>query len=175
MPNVVDLRLLNRLDREILKKSLHSGDYLDPVYARPLIEDLNWWYGLLANDALAVTQRWQRHRREIIDIAIARILKEPDMTALHRCVIVHEWSHVFCEHDGDYFVMWREGQGPDAFGRFVSDHQERQAEYVAAYVLIKRRALMMLRDCPNQEIASFLDVPESLVQLRWWIWGRFHR
>jgi hypothetical protein len=175
MPNVVDLRLLNRLDRQIKIKSLHEGDYLEPVYAKPLIEDLNWWYGLLANNALAVTQRWGRLRDAYVDIGMARVLREPDMTAYHRWVIVHEWSHVFCAHDGDYFVMWRNGQGPDPFGRFLNNHQERQAEYIAAYMLIKRRALMMLRDSPNQEIAGILDVPTHLVQLRWYVWGRFGR
>jgi hypothetical protein len=167
--------LLNRLDRQIKRKSLHGGDYLDPVYTPPLIEDLTWWYGLVGEGKLAVTQRWRKGREEFTDIGFARLLREPEMTAQHRRAIVHEWSHIFCRHRGDFFILWRDGTGPDPFGRFIDDLQERQAEYIAAYMLIKRRALMALRDTSCADIAGFLDVPPHLVQLRWHVWGKYHR
>lgn len=175
MPSAVNLGLLNRLDREIAKKKLHQGDTLDPIYVFPLIQDLDWWYGLQADKARAVTQRWKQGRERFTDIGFDLALKEPELSAEHRRAIVHEWAHVFCKHRGDFFILWEDGEGPEGFDRFVDDIQERQCDYVSAYILIKRSALIELKDRPGEEIARILDVPEHLVELRWYIWRKHGR
>lgn len=140
-----------------------------------LLREVDSWYGVAPPTVLAVTQRWQRGRERFTDVGFNNKLREPEWTAHNRHAIVHEWAHIFCRHRGDFFIMWRRGAGPDPFEQFINDIQERQCEYIAAYMLVKRKALLELRDASNAEIAAIVDVPEHLVSLRWYIWFRHQR
>lgn len=176
MTSVVNLQQIISLDRVISRQQLHLGDPRDPVIPSVLLKDVSWYYGLTARHMLAVTQRWKAVGRRFIDVALNVALDEPEWTAERRHAVVHEWAHIFCKHRGDMFILWqKEGSIVDDFDWFINNAQERQCEYVSAYILVRDAALKAMHGETNAYIAQQIDVPVHLVELRWWIRGRFGR
>lgn len=175
MPNAIDLARLLSLKRKIAKDQLHIGDPLEPVAPLALLKDVTWYYGLTGANTLAVTQRWKTAGKSYTDVAFNGILVEPEWTAAYRHAVVHEWAHLFCKHRGDLFILWQRERDAAVhdFDCFINDYQERQCEYVAAFVLVRAEALKMLHGETNSYVARVLDVPVHLVELRWWLLSRF--
>ena len=129
----------------------------------------------MGDGVLAVTQRWQRGRKRFTDVSFSGLLSEPEWTAERRRAVVHEWSHIYCRHRGDLFILWKEGFHATPIECFANDIQERECEYISAYILVRLAALRGMRGESSEYIARQIDVPSHLVELRWWILGRFGR
>jgi uncharacterized protein DUF955 len=177
VPHVVDVKLLNRLDRLIARHKLHAGDPCQPVYVETLLdrEPVTTYFGALSRKVQAYTTRWQRGVEKFTDITLSIKLREPSKTAIRRHAFAHEYAHVICKHQGDYFIMWEAQRGVDAMECLLHDTQEKQCEYVAAYLLVPRLSLFQLANEDAWYIARVLDVPLHLVELRWEVYRKFGR
>lgn len=173
MPSVIDLQRINSLNRIIAREGLHRGDPRDPVIPSSLLRDVSWYYGLVGRDMLAVTQRWRRGRSRYTDVAFNGLLGEPEWSAENRRAVVHEWAHIFCKHRGDMFILWQEGRDVDPLDCFLDNYQERQCEYIAAYMLVRHDALLAMHGEASGYIARQIDVPVHLIELRWWVLSKF--
>ena len=72
-------------------------------------------------------------------------------------------------------MKWKMGELPGTFDLWMDRNQERQCEYVAAYLLVPARALREMKGMEASYAARVLDVPEHLVGLRWEIWRKWGR
>ena len=64
------------------------------------------------------------------------------------------------------------------FAKWVEGVQERQCDYVAAYLLMPLEALQEMEGIEGMEagyVARVLEVPEEMVRLRWEIWRKLDR
>lgn len=180
MPSVVDMGLLDRLDRLIRRYRLHEGDRRQPVNLERVLEGFVDGYWGLPGEVQAVTARWKGRRsgtsgRRFTRIAFDWGLKEPEESARKRHAGAHELAHVIGRHRGDLFVMWRPEREPAGFEKHMGRVQERQCEYIAAYLLVPLGSLKEMEHEEGGYVARVLDVPEHLVRLRWEIWQRFGR
>jgi putative CRISPR-associated protein (TIGR02620 family) len=123
----------------------------------------------------AVLVRWKKYGKRFTQITFNDVLREPAYSARLRQAGAHEFGHVVCSHRGDLFVMWRAGTDIDRFARHLDECQERQCDYVAAYLLVPLQTLRDLKNMEASYIARQLDVPEHLVKLRFEIWKKHHR
>jgi hypothetical protein len=173
----VDARLLIKLDRLISRYKLHEADVYEPVDLGPLLESFNSLWQPLPHGVQAYTARWAGRRRRHVEMVYSHRLRAPDSTAEKRHAQAHELAHILCDHSGDVFVM-RPPTGDREQGRFdkwVNSRQENQCEAVAAYLLVRWQALLVMREQTNSYIATTIDVPVELVDLRWAIWRKFGR
>jgi hypothetical protein len=172
MQRSVDASGLNRADRIIRKFDLHSGPDIE---LRAVIEHFASVYTYVPMPALvvAITARWKGERRHYIRMRFNDELREPTESARDRHAQAHELAHVILRHRGDFWVMWEAGGPCPGFWADLESLQERQCEYLAAYLLIPLRDLVALKNETQWYIARTLDVPEHLVELRWVIFRKF--
>lgn len=175
MPSAVDRDLLNWLDRLIIKYELPSGDPPEPVNLDGMLEAFFVGYDSMPREIEAVTARWKGPGRHFINMMYDLSLKEPSQSAQKRYAGAHEFGHILCRHKGDMFVLRRPGSRPGAFDRFLDKKQERESDYVAAYLLVPMKALEELAGQEPWYIARVLDVPEKLVGLRQEIWEKWKK
>lgn len=175
MSRAVDLKLLNQLDVVIAEHELHASDPLTPVSLARALEAYTTGFRHLPPKVQALTLRWECGGEEIVDISYDVALREPAASASKRHADGHEFAHVACDHVGSDFVMYRRGRGRSSFERHIEKCEERQCDYVAAYLLVPLGALRILRDHGEEYIAALLDVPPKLVKLRHEIWQKFAR
>lgn len=174
MPYVVDLPLLIRLKRKIAKLRMHQGDVWEPVDVGPLLAEVTHYYTLLPPAIRAYMVRWRSRRHSYNDMALDVRLQEIEEAANRRYAIAHEWAHLFCQHRGDYFILWEDGAGPDNFSAFLDGAQEQQCAYVAAFILVRKEVLEAMKDLSAFDAAERLLVPPQLVGKRWEIWWKHH-
>ena len=169
----VDLSLLMRLRRKLNRLGIHSevGDPWLPVPVEPLLGDIGHYYTPMPESLKGYLLRLPNKQP---DIALNRVLWRIENSAHRRETIVHEWSHLFCGHEGEGFAyLWREGWVPPALGEPLDNIWERQCHYVSAFVLIQPKVLLEGRDEADGYIARKIDTPEFLFPYRWYIWRRF--
>ena len=174
MAATLNATLLDRLDALAHSYELHCGPVDEPVNIWPALEKFTTAYLALPDPVRAMTLRWQRAGHRYVDITYNTGLREPERSAEKRYAAAHEFAHIFCRHRGDLFIMGRRHES-SSFERFVDDIQERQCEYVAAYLLVPMAALYAMRGQSTADIAVVLDVPVHLVEVRWAIWRRLSR
>lgn len=175
MRSGVDKKTLDRLDRLIAEFRLHEGDPMQPVVLDELLEAYRFGYVELPWNVEAIAARWRVGTEEFATIAYNRELLKPEASARKRHAGAHEYGHIFCEHKGDLFIMWRATDGPDTFERLVSRGQERESDEVAAYLLVRQDALKMMHGQVPWYIGRNLDVTEGLIPIRWYIYQKFGR
>jgi hypothetical protein len=151
----------------------------EPVDPRPLLRDIPVLAQLLQPPVVAYTVAWQpiTRRRRLVAVGYTRELHEPTESARLRHALAHEFGHVFERHDGDIFYLYRDGYDYRCWGldECVMSFQDRQCEAIAAFVLIPAEALKEYGPEGSEYLARMMDVPPHLVELRWQIWGRFHK
>lgn len=163
--------LLTKLDLLIAERELHCGEELSPVCVEPLLEEAIIYYQWLPAPVLGISVQWDGDA----GVTFNRELLEPERSDDRRHAYAHEFGHIFLKHRG-YFIVWRAEEGEMlTLDRFVRNKQERECNVVAAYLLVRRAALKALQDMDASYVAATLDVPESLVQMRWDIWQRSGR
>jgi hypothetical protein len=186
VPSVVDGKLLDRLDRVIKRHNLHAGrGIVEPVSLDRAMEGFWQEFRALPEGVEAVTVRLRKGGREIVQIAYHERLGRPERSAQLRWAKGHEYGHVVGRHDGDMWVLRRfdlEGEKEDTgahryrrFKEWLRGLQERECEWVAAYLLVPHSALWEMRGMEGWHVARVLDVPEHLVKKRWEIWRQWGR
>jgi hypothetical protein len=168
----MDEQLLARLDRIIKKHHLHTSY---PVDLDSVLEAYHVEFHPLPEAIDGVAIRWRKYGRQFGQITLNPQLKEPENSARLREAQTHEYTHLYCKHSGDLFILWRPGSQMERFTRYLNEYQERQCRYVSAYLLVPIQALRDMAGMEPWYIARHLDVPEELVHLRWEIYQKYGR
>jgi hypothetical protein len=170
MPNGLE-RILDELDIFIDAYDLHAGDPTAPVRVDALLEPAIVNRLFLPDPCSAISVLLGGDA----SITFNRHLLDPSRSADERHAKAHEFGHIVRRHRG-YQVMWRASwTRGDPFERYLHSREERECEVIASYLLVSFAALHTLRDQDIGYIASMLDVPEQLVQLRLEIKGKYRR
>jgi hypothetical protein len=173
MPNAVE-ELLNSLDHVITQLDLDTGDVREPVTVGRLLEAAETCFAGLPSQVLGISTQWNGRA----GISFNEELREPGRTHDYRYTCAHEFGHLHQRHCGQFVLFSTEGEDPSKYDKAGGHYRkwlERQADYAAAYLLVRRSSLEALRDQEPTYIASLLDVPVYLVELRWHIWRKFGR
>lgn len=170
MPSVVEL-LLDSLDQRIDDLKVHEGDLWGPVFGKPLLEGMAIRYEWLPEPVLGISVV-QGGRA---GIAINHDLREPDRMNDHRYVQFHEFGHGHCGHEGMFAVWTTEGKEVGKPDRRRSGWQEREADIIAAYVLVRREVFTVMKGLEAEYIAAIIEVPSYLISLRQYVLARYGR
>lgn len=90
-------------------------------------------------------------------------LRRIERSALHRYAQAHEWGHIYREHVDNLLWYALDACPLDKRGR---NAQEREADQIAAFLLVRPLSLSDMAHCDRVYIARTLDVPERLVSIR---------
>jgi len=173
--------VLDRCDRLIRRYRLHGNKMVGPVGVQGLLEAYGgaYRYGELPEGVQGFLMRWDNKGTKFVLMLLDERLQEIEEAAQRRYVIAHEMAHKLLGHAGvDLELMRTRGGGwalQTAFGEWVEGVQERECDYVAAYLLVPLRALREMEGMEDWYVASALDVPVEMVRLRWEIWTRWDR
>ena len=158
------------LDSLIEGLCLHRGDAREPVSIAPLLEPCHTHYLPLPSPCNGFRLQVEANRSLVEVIGINADLRTFQRSAQLRVTQAHEWAHIWLRHEGRLFPMWGGSGDPLNTGstaRYERVRQDRQADSVAAYVLVRRDALREMGGHDSTYIARTLDVTERLVEVRY--------
>ncbi len=163
--------VLVELDRLAEEHGLDCGEPCEPVTLRVLIEEFFLGFSLLPEEILAISVHW----RGRAGIRLNSDLREPTRSRDKRHAEGHEFGHIHRRHNG-HFILWQaDWSNSTELEKWLAHKVEREAELIAAYLLVRRRALDAMQECESGYIARVLDVPEHLVRLRYEILENYGR
>lgn len=152
----------------------------------PAIEEYFYGYRKLPHPILAYMHRQCTAGREWVHIGIDERLTSLSLESVLRTYQAHELGHVILEHEAGFVVSPSSSQAGGRRSRLGGGalptnssreqlREERDCKYLAAYLLIPRRALEELEDMDPWYISRRLGVLQSLVPLRFEIIQRKNR
>lgn len=154
----MDERALDTVAYLVRRYRLHDRV---PVDLGPLLENFTVREYNLTNRTLgfSIVMRHEVH------IGINKYLTPPQ----RRLTLAHESGHIISFHPDMNYTC--------ELNTWFKSRLEHEAQIIAAYLLVPQRAARIYGDALTaHEIARCLDVPVSLVDLRWSqgkIWGEF--
>ena len=166
-------RALDRCDRLIKRYRLHGGKMVGPVSVDRLLEAYGgaYGYGEMPDGVEGFLMRWDGKGGQFVVMMLHDRLHEIEESAQRRYVIAHEMAHKIMGHIGvDLELRKTKGGGwalQTAFGDWIEGRQERECDYVAAYLLVPLGAIKEMAGMEAGYVARMLDVPEELVGMRW--------
>jgi hypothetical protein len=177
----IDERVLDRCDEVVRRARLHGGGIVEPVSAEALLEVFGerYLYEALPRGVEGALLRWPGRPPYVVMLLEER-LRELEQSARRRYVIAHEMAHLLLGHAGSEVVLKRMRRSggwalQGTFAEWTEGVQERECDFVAAYLLVSSDALHEMEGLEAGYMARILDVPEELVRLRWEIWSKWQR
>ncbi len=175
MGRVVSADLLDRLDGIIERYRLHEGPLLEPVNLEPALEELHQEYVEMPNGVEGAATQWDSRGEQLIGLLYDQSLLKRVKTAQRRFIKAHEFGHVVGDHQQNYITLRTRGKTPGPYDKWREKENNRECDFIAAYLLVKRGVLKEMRGLERGYIAALIDVPEKLVEMRWDIWKKLDR